>query len=181
MLTCILSIRAPSIPPIASLVLLPFFLLLLSLNGESEIVSLSRVQLFVTPWTVAFQAPLSMGFSRQEYWRGCISYSRGSSLSMMELVAPASQAESLPLSHQGSLYNGREQRNRKKTGVEHRLSHWKEPPSHNMQKVTKVQVTQANTANLTGSKMEKIPLGRATGRRELSVAYALFCFELFTY
>ena len=28
----------------------------------------SRVQLFVTPWTVAHQAPLSMGFSRQEYW-----------------------------------------------------------------------------------------------------------------
>ena len=32
--------------------------------------SLSRVQLFVTPWTVACQAPLSMGFSRQEYWSG---------------------------------------------------------------------------------------------------------------
>ena len=32
--------------------------------------SLSRVQLFVTPWTVAYQAPPSMGFSRQEYWSG---------------------------------------------------------------------------------------------------------------
>ena len=31
---------------------------------------LSCVQLFVTPWTVARQAPLSLGFSRQEYWRG---------------------------------------------------------------------------------------------------------------
>ena len=30
----------------------------------------SRVQLFVTPWTVAYQAPLSMRFSRQEYWSG---------------------------------------------------------------------------------------------------------------
>ena len=30
----------------------------------------SRVQLFVTPWTVARQAPLSVGFSRQEYWSG---------------------------------------------------------------------------------------------------------------
>ena len=30
--------------------------------------SLSRVRLFVTPWTVAYQAPQSMGFSRQEYW-----------------------------------------------------------------------------------------------------------------
>ena len=31
---------------------------------------LSRVQLFATPWTVAPQAPLSMGFSRQGYWLG---------------------------------------------------------------------------------------------------------------
>ena len=31
---------------------------------------LNCVQLFVTPWTVACQAPLSMGFSRQEYWNG---------------------------------------------------------------------------------------------------------------
>ena len=32
--------------------------------------SLSRVRLFETPWTAAYQAPLSMGFSRQEYWSG---------------------------------------------------------------------------------------------------------------
>ena len=32
--------------------------------------SLSRVQLFETPWTVAHQVPLSMEFSRQEYWSG---------------------------------------------------------------------------------------------------------------
>ena len=32
--------------------------------------SLIHVQLFVTPWTVAHQAPLSMEFSRQEYWSG---------------------------------------------------------------------------------------------------------------
>ena len=31
---------------------------------------LSHVQLFATPWTVAYQAPPSMGFSRQEYWSG---------------------------------------------------------------------------------------------------------------
>ena len=29
-----------------------------------------NVQLFTTPWTAAYQAPLSMGFSRQEYWSG---------------------------------------------------------------------------------------------------------------
>ena len=32
--------------------------------------SFSCIQLFVTPWTVAYQAPSSMGFSRQEYWSG---------------------------------------------------------------------------------------------------------------
>ena len=41
---------------------------------------LGRVWLFVTPWTVAGQPPLSMAFSRKEYWSGfTISYSRGSS------------------------------------------------------------------------------------------------------
>ena len=33
--------------------------------------SLSRVRLLVTLWSAAYQAPLSMGFSRQEYWSGC--------------------------------------------------------------------------------------------------------------
>ena len=32
--------------------------------------SLSRVRLLATPWTAAYQAPPSMGFSRQEYWSG---------------------------------------------------------------------------------------------------------------
>ena len=32
--------------------------------------TLSHVQLFATPWTVAYQAPPSMGFSRQECWSG---------------------------------------------------------------------------------------------------------------
>ena len=39
-------------------------------NGKVKVKSLSRVQLLATPWTVAHQAPLSMGFSRQEYWSG---------------------------------------------------------------------------------------------------------------
>ena len=33
-------------------------------------VELLSVRLFATPWTAAHQAPLSMGFSRQEYWSG---------------------------------------------------------------------------------------------------------------
>ena len=35
-----------------------------------KVKSLSRVKLFAVPWTVACQAPLSMEFSRQEYWSG---------------------------------------------------------------------------------------------------------------
>ena len=37
---------------------------------KMKVKSLSRVQFFATPWTVAYQAPPSMGFSRQEYWSG---------------------------------------------------------------------------------------------------------------
>ena len=36
-----------------------------------KVKSLSHVRLLATPWTVAHQAPPSMGFSRQEYWSGC--------------------------------------------------------------------------------------------------------------
>ena len=35
-----------------------------------EVKSLNRVRLFATPWTVAYQVSLSMGFFRQEYWSG---------------------------------------------------------------------------------------------------------------
>ena len=39
-------------------------------DAQNKVKSLSRVQLFATPWTVAYQAPPSMGFSRQEYQNG---------------------------------------------------------------------------------------------------------------
>ena len=39
-------------------------------KGKVKVKSLSRVQLFETPWTGAYQAPPSMGFSKQEYWSG---------------------------------------------------------------------------------------------------------------
>ena len=38
--------------------------------SHSKVKSLSHVRLFATPWTVAYQASPSMGFSRQEYWSG---------------------------------------------------------------------------------------------------------------
>ena len=37
---------------------------------KAKVKSLSHLWLFVTPWTAAYQAPPSMGFSRQEYWSG---------------------------------------------------------------------------------------------------------------
>ena len=58
---------------------------------------LSRVQLFVTPWTAACQAPLSMEFSRQEYWSGLPFPSPGDLLNpCIKPMSPALQADSLP-------------------------------------------------------------------------------------
>ena len=54
---------------------------------------LSRVQLFATLWTVARQAPLFMGFSRQEYWSGLPFPSPGDLPNpWIELVCPVSPA-----------------------------------------------------------------------------------------
>ena len=59
--------------------------------------SLSHVQLFGTPWTVARQAPLSMGFSRQEYWSELPFPSPGDLPDPgIELGSPALQADALP-------------------------------------------------------------------------------------
>ena len=63
----------------------------------------SCVWLFATLWTVASQSPLSMGFSKQEYWSG-LPYSPPGNLPNPGIRprSPALQADSLPLSHQGS-------------------------------------------------------------------------------
>ena len=58
--------------------------------------TLSHVQFFATPWTVAHQASLSMGFSKQEYWRGLPFPSPGDLPDPgMKPVSPALQADSL--------------------------------------------------------------------------------------
>ena len=58
---------------------------------------LSRVQLFATPWTVACQAPPSMGFSRQECWSGLPFPSPGDLPDPgIEPGSPALQAVALP-------------------------------------------------------------------------------------
>ena len=57
---------------------------------------LTRVRLFVTPWTVAHQAPPSMGFSRQEHWSGLPFPSPGDLANPgIEPRSPASQADAL--------------------------------------------------------------------------------------
>ena len=66
----------------------------------------SCVWLFVTLWTVACQAPLSVGFSQQEYWSGLPCSPPGdlpdSSMKCTSPVASTLQVDSLPLSHWGN-------------------------------------------------------------------------------
>ena len=66
--------------------------------------SLSQVQLFATPGTATRQAPLSMEFSRQEYWSG-LPFPPPEYLPNPEMdpACPAWQADSLQLHHLGSL------------------------------------------------------------------------------
>ena len=63
-----------------------------------------HVRLFVTLWTRARQAPLSMGFSRKEYWIGLPCPHSGNlpdpGIIPISPVVPALQADSLPLYHQ---------------------------------------------------------------------------------
>jgi len=64
---------------------------------QSEVKVLSRVRLFATPWTVAYQAPPSMEFSRQEYWSGLPFSSPGDLPNPgMEPRSPTLQADALP-------------------------------------------------------------------------------------
>ena len=71
--------------------------------------SLSRVRLFAAPWTVAYQAPPSMGFSRQEYWSGLPFPSPGDlPNSGIEPRSPALQTDALPSEVPGKPLNGHE-------------------------------------------------------------------------
>ena len=70
----------------------------------SEVKSLSRVRLFPIPWTVAYQAPPSLGFSWQEYWSGLPFPSPGDIPNPgIEPESPALQADSLPTELPGTL------------------------------------------------------------------------------
>ena len=65
-----------------------------------------NVQLFATPWTIAHQAPLSLRFSRQEYWSELPRPPPGDlpdpEIEPATPVFPDLQADSLPVSHWGS-------------------------------------------------------------------------------
>ena len=67
---------------------------------------LGCVRLFVTPWTVACQAPLSVGLPRQKYWSGLPVPPPGDfpdpGIKPLSPMSPALQADSLPLCHLGS-------------------------------------------------------------------------------
>ena len=69
-------------------------------EGKKErktVKSLSCVQRFATSWTVAYQAPLSMRFSRQEYWSGLPFPSPGELPNLgIQPGSPALQADALP-------------------------------------------------------------------------------------
>ena len=67
------------------------------MEARKKVKSLSRVQLFVTPWTAAYQARLSMEFSRYEYWSGLPFPSLGDLLDpVIKPRFPALQADALP-------------------------------------------------------------------------------------
>ena len=68
-----------------------FLLQCMKVKSESEVAQC--VRLLATPWTVAYQAPPSMGFSRQEYWSGVPSPSP--SLSSQALINPFSELQIL--------------------------------------------------------------------------------------
>ena len=62
-----------------------------------KVKSLSHVRLFATPWTVAYQAPPSMGFSRQEYWSGLPFPSPGDlPNTVIDPGSPTFQADAFP-------------------------------------------------------------------------------------
>ena len=69
---------------------------MLYLEGR-KVKSLSHIRLFGIPWTVAYQAPPSMGFSRQKYWSGVPFPSPGDlSNPGIKLRSPTFQADTLP-------------------------------------------------------------------------------------
>ena len=74
---------------------------------QNEVKWLSHVQLFATRWTVAYQAPPSLGFSRQEYWSGLPFPSTGDLHNQgFEPRSPTLQTDALPSEPPGKAQRG---------------------------------------------------------------------------
>ena len=77
-------------------------------HAKKKVKSLSRVRLFATPWTVAYQAPPSMEFSRQEYWSGLPFPSPGDLPDPgIKPWSPALEADTLPFEPPGKPFHAK--------------------------------------------------------------------------
>ena len=77
------------------------------------------------PWTIAHQAPQSMGFFRQEYWSGLPSLSPGDLLDPgIEPMSPALQADSVPSEPSEKPWGKRDAKISRKKGKKKFLGHW---------------------------------------------------------
>ena len=107
--------------------------------------SLSRVGLFATLWTVAHQAPLFMGFSRQKCWSGLPFPPTGDlpnpGTEPVSPESPALQADSKPLSHQGS-----------------------PPVSHTKRQKDMTPKYDSSTTTCPGQKVSNMLLGKSRGQ-----------------
>ena len=81
---------------------------------KESVCMLNHIQLFVTLWTIAHQAPLSMGFSRQECWSGLPFYSPGIKPTSSMYPALEDIFFFLPLSYLGNLKRERDRAKKKK-------------------------------------------------------------------
>ena len=89
---------------------------ILKVKVKVKVKSLSRVRLFATPWTIAYQASPSLGFSRQEYWSGLPFPSPGDLPNPeIEPGSPVLQADALPSEPPGK--SSPRKRNTKKKNV----------------------------------------------------------------
>ena len=95
-----------------------------------KVKSLSHVWLFATPWTAAHQAPLSLEFSRQEYWRGLPFPSPGDIPdSGIEPRSPILQADSLLSEPPGHISSANLRAERRLSRLRPGLYLWQEPCS----------------------------------------------------
>ena len=104
-----------------------------TVTQRKKVKSLSCVRLFATPWTVAYQAPLSKGFSRQRYWNGLPFPSPGDLPNTgIEPRSPTLQADALPSEPPGKPYTVTRLRNKEEqVGNEGGVSVTLEPPTKN--------------------------------------------------